>query len=137
MRVKAGPGANLQPERMARFDGSSSVQVIKDFVETERRNKKGKTELRLQGLTGHEAAEKVASALPPSSALPAGHWAIWAVLGHLSSFLLFLAHVHARIPYYTSTHLHRHIRLMFATLGPEPVKVWYRSKMPCRALPAR
>ena len=35
------------------------VQVIKDFVETERRNKKGKTELRLQGLTGHEAAEKV------------------------------------------------------------------------------
>ena len=43
------------------------VQVIKDFVESERRNKKGKTELRLQGLTGHEAAEKVAS--PVSSIL--------------------------------------------------------------------
>jgi len=35
------------------------LQVLNKFIETERRGKKGKTELRLRGLTGHEAAEKV------------------------------------------------------------------------------
>ncbi len=50
-----------------------SVQVIKDFIETERRNKKGKTELRLQGLTGHEAAEKVPSAMSPYLGQSAAH----------------------------------------------------------------
>ena len=42
------------------------MQVIKDFVESEKGKKKGKTELRLQGLTGHEAAEKVRLSMPPS-----------------------------------------------------------------------
>ncbi|CAL5223910.1 g6507 [Coccomyxa viridis] len=52
--------------------GSGLDKVIKDFIETERRNKKGKTELRLQGLTGHEAAEKVKDAMQRFASKVAG-----------------------------------------------------------------
>ena len=38
-----------------------ATQVLKDFVESHRRGKKGKTELRIRGLTGHEAADQVPS----------------------------------------------------------------------------
>lgn len=34
-------------------------QVLKDFRESHRPDKKAKTELRIRGLTGHEAAEQV------------------------------------------------------------------------------
>jgi len=52
--------------------GSGLDKVIKDFVESERRNKKGKSELRLQGLTGHEAAEKVKDAMQQFASKSAG-----------------------------------------------------------------
>ena len=59
--------------------------MIKDFVETERRNKQGKTELRLKGLTGHEAAEKVASAHRLSQPYRLGNGAIGQFLGQLGT----------------------------------------------------
>ncbi|CAK0738483.1 hypothetical protein CVIRNUC_001049 [Coccomyxa viridis] len=43
--------------------GSDLDKVLKDFVENHRRGKKGKTELRIRGLTGHEAADKVRESL--------------------------------------------------------------------------
>ena len=45
--------------RIKGFKKNPVLQVLNKFIETERRGKKGKTELRLRGLTGHEAAEKV------------------------------------------------------------------------------